>query len=175
MKTLLLAPARLPSTLYRIDYTDAQTTFDPAKGFVASDPRAPPLAELNYLRLAFLSHASWGRVPSPFISTFADERHARNWALAQGDVSVRMMVIDTTRLPTGQVLRAVDGYQKLGIEVPANARTEHEYLCLNRIPATAVVEVIGHGELENARELGELSNVRRSACGAPAALVEHRS
>ena len=58
-----------------------------------------------------------------------------------------MIVIDKTRLPPGQVLRAVDGYQKLGIEVPANTRTEHEYLCVNRILATAVVEVIRYGEL----------------------------
>lgn len=37
MDSLFLTPAQLPSTLYRIDYDDAQATFDHVNGFVASD------------------------------------------------------------------------------------------------------------------------------------------
>ncbi len=155
METLLLGPTRLPPTLYRIHYANAKTTFNSTEGFVASDAIALPLMDLDSLRLALISHASWAHVPSPFISMFADERHARNWALARGDLSARMMVIDTARLPARQVLHAVDAYQTLSIKVPAIARNGHEYLCVNRIPATAVIREIGFGELENARELGE--------------------
>lgn len=78
---------------------------------------------------------SWERFPSPFISTFADKRHTRNWALAREDTPVRMMEIDTTRLPAGQVVRAADAYPKLKTNVPPEARTEHEYLCFEQNPS----------------------------------------
>lgn len=129
------------------------------RGLHCLRPSAPLLVELDSLSKTLLFHVRWAHIPSPFISLFADERHARNWALGRGDLSVRMIVIDLTRLPARQVLCAVDAYQKLGIEVPANARNEHEYLCLNGIPAAAVMREIGCGDLEHARVLGEQSNV----------------
>ncbi len=142
MESLFLAPACLQSNLYRIDYAEAQTTFDPTEGFVATYPTAPTLDKLETLHLALLSHDSWAPAPSPFISMFADERHARNWALARGDISARMMVIGSVLLPAGQVLRAVDAYRELGIQVPAIACNKHEYLCMNRIPAVAVTRIV---------------------------------
>ncbi len=59
-----------------------------------------------------------------------------------------MMIIDTTRLPAGQVLHAVDAYRVLEInEVPDIARSEDEYLCFNRIPSIAVIREVSFEEL----------------------------
>lgn len=89
-------------------------------------------------------HLSWTSIyRSPFISTFADKRHAENWALdwsrRHSDLVCDVFEIDPAKL--SYIFHAEELSKNLLLHVPQKAyqNLSDEYLILNHIPEKAIV------------------------------------
>ncbi|OTA06266.1 hypothetical protein A9Z42_0070180 [Trichoderma parareesei] len=123
----------LPERFYRVTYFGSQTR-DEDSGDYISDTTLEISDDLD-LKEIVEDHFYWRREPSPFISVFCDERHARNWARKRVDKlncslgDVYISEIDTAKLPAGTT-------------------SENEYLVLHRIPCVSIVSTRSLEEIE---------------------------
>ncbi|KAG8811294.1 hypothetical protein FRC19_004003 [Serendipita sp. 401] len=127
-----------PVTLYRVDYPGCKTTYSQEEGFQAQG-NFTPYYDYN-LRSAVEYHLNWNcKVPSPFISTFENRQHARNWARDWREKHHNQLChILEIRLEANHgvaVFRVADLVDELGISTDS----PDEYLCLHWIPSEAVV------------------------------------
>ena len=125
---------RLPPLLFHIRHADSQANYPDITKCEYNITAAEPIpAESTWADINALAkrHQNWyNKRPSCFISTFRDEKHARNWG-KQRKGPVYMYVVDTTRLEHGQcVLRMAKG------PVPDT----EEYLFFDQIPGDAIRE-----------------------------------
>ncbi|KAL7823121.1 hypothetical protein V8C26DRAFT_385460 [Trichoderma gracile] len=140
----------LPERFYRVTYPGSQTR-DEDTGDYVSDTTLEILDDID-LKQVVEDHFYWRREPSPFISVFCDERHARNWARKRveklncslGDVYISE--IDTAKLPAGTpVFDATFLADMLDIYHPY---AEDEYLVLHRIPCASIMSTRSLEEIE---------------------------
>ncbi|KAI5851785.1 hypothetical protein BZA05DRAFT_397822 [Tricharina praecox] len=101
MATIKLPLLTLPRYLYRVQYSRTQTVYSPHTGLhaaISSTSWGRP--DALTLQRAILSHFNWNsRVPSPFISTFADAKHAAHWGhRLPGKQAVTVLKIATRKL-----------------------------------------------------------------------------
>jgi hypothetical protein len=144
-----LDPRQLPSAaLYRVQYDGCETIYHPISGLTAQD------TETFYddyddifvdFGRAVKDHLCWRRVTSLFISLFADEQHAENWALHwsahHGGRSCQVFEISASKMVGSYVFHADEIRKTLGLRVPpmAEASIPDEYLVAWNIPQRAIV------------------------------------
>ncbi|KAK3401406.1 hypothetical protein B0T20DRAFT_114419 [Sordaria brevicollis] len=92
-----IPPWDLPPSLYFVEHGQSQACRNGNGDFEAADLWSPLRGPLH-LHERVSQHVNWAnRNPSPFISTFADYRHALNWAW-QRRRPIRIYEIDTSSL-----------------------------------------------------------------------------
>ncbi|EGR50522.1 uncharacterized protein TRIREDRAFT_121111 [Trichoderma reesei QM6a] len=140
----------LPERFYRVTYPGSQTR-DEDTGDYVSDTTLEISDDVD-LKEIVEDHFYWRRAPSPFISVFCDERHARNWARKRVDKlncslgDVYISEIDTAKLPAGTtVFEATLLADMLDIYHPYS---ENEYLVLHRISCVSIVSTRSLEEIE---------------------------
>ncbi|KAK3343244.1 hypothetical protein B0H65DRAFT_527843 [Neurospora tetraspora] len=121
----------LPRYLYFVEHARSQTCRNNQGDFEAAD-LFTPLRGPMHLHQRISEHVNWAyRGPTSFISTFADDSHAMNWARQrQGPVTIHR--IDTCELDDRYcwVFYASDFTQHC---------FESEFLFLHTIPGHAIV------------------------------------
>ena len=143
----------IPRVLFRVQNIDpdfgTKVKYDVNDGFEASDPQTLHHNKYNFKRSVskHLNWKWWGDFePSPYISTFEDERHAKNWARKWCDRhqhDCKIFTIRTSELDN-YLFRVVDLVDELGIDLNTIGRglprntVKDDYLCLHRIPASAI-------------------------------------
>ncbi|KAI3322850.1 hypothetical protein HD806DRAFT_536031 [Xylariaceae sp. AK1471] len=157
----------LPRNLYRVHYSESQTTLTD-EGLEAADTTTfygDSEREKGLFRQAVEDHFTWGyRGRSPFVSLFSDRNHAENWGCAEpwrGSNSHReqwtLYTIDTSLLEEIYVFKVSGLVDALGVRIPEKAK-QHEqrsYICLHRVPAHAILEEKDGIDVRYCRENGE--------------------
>jgi hypothetical protein len=169
----------LPDELYRVDYPGSRVVFSAREGFVASDTtKTFNTNELGDLKRAIEKQFTWScRDPLPFISLFSNREHAENWGCKEpwrrndsSEGSWALHVISTIELRnTHNFFRLRDLMEKLSLDIPERAEQHIQgaFICLHRIPVTAIVERRTPTEVEE----GEYSHAN---IGIKARLTESR-
>ncbi|KAI0390680.1 hypothetical protein F5Y17DRAFT_47988 [Xylariaceae sp. FL0594] len=139
----------MPSTLWRVTHPQTQSKFL-AKSFVAAD-YTRIFSDESSLKTALEEHFRWAnRLPTPFLSCFSDERHARSWAdwAQRRKGTACTHEIDTTNLVSSgvHIFCAETVAARLGI---AHKYAEDEYIFLHRIPHEALRCVREHEHRES--------------------------
>jgi len=167
-----LDPRKLPTTtLYRVQYDGCMTIYNPPSGLSARDNQTVYDRERDDMFTDFggavEDHLCWRKNRrSPFISLFANKRHAENWAL---DWSERhqgrlcdVFEINAPELVGSYVFHAYELWESLCLQVPAKAEASipNEYLVTHGIPRRAIVgrrntEDIRRGECCSLQEINE--------------------
>jgi hypothetical protein len=148
-------PMDPPQYLYRVFDEESFCQFDKQNGFIAGVARS-----LNRYKIRYYveRHMEWGnRIPTPFISVTASRSKALQYALQRVDMSrghVCIAKISTHLLRAAQV--QTHHMATLVAEIQARiepaARNKWEFLCINQIPARAVVAVLTLNEPEEDEE-----------------------
>ncbi|KAG7379132.1 hypothetical protein PHYPSEUDO_008940 [Phytophthora pseudosyringae] len=126
----------VPTRLYRIRYSGNQSLNSRAR---------PSFKSSDEFKTAVELHLTWCSCePTPFVSLFADQDHAEQWAqhlLGHGYRDVVLLEIDSSKLgPLFRVLELVDD-QEVRTTLPEQMY-EDEYLVLRRVPRGSVVNRI---------------------------------
>lgn len=144
-----LDPRTLPTvTLYRVQYDCSMTMYHPVSGLTAKDTKTF-YDEYDDIFVDFggavEDHLCWKKIPSLFISLFADKRHAENWALKwsesrSGNIC-EVLEINASKLVGSLVFHADELRKCLGLYVPLRAEGSilGEYLVAWNIPRRAIV------------------------------------
>ena len=160
----------VPSELYRVHYPGSRTAFSTEQGFEAADTTTTfGPGELNKFKRAIEKHFTWGyRNPQPFISLFSDRSHAMNWGckepwcgrgISKGGWALH--TVSTTHLESKSFFKLSDLVEKLRLDLPEGAKQHIHgaFICLHRIPATAIVDERSgqevESEVESEDELGK--------------------
>ena len=149
----------LPNALYRVHYPGSRTIFSTERGFEASDTTTTfGPGELNEFKQAIVKHFTWGcRDPLPFISLFSDRSHAMNWGCKEpwrGNGNSKggwaLHTVSTIPLESKTFFKLSDLVEKLCLELPEGAkqRVHGAFICLHRVPATAIVDEMSGNEVE---------------------------
>jgi hypothetical protein len=157
----------LPHRLYRVDYPGSQTIFSDKDGFRAADTTTLYSKDKpNVFKEAVVKHLDWNyRGTSPFISLFSDQEHAQNWACKEpwrskytGEGTPKdswtLCVIDPAELSETFVFQLKRLEVCLDFKIPNNARQNErsgEYLCLHKIPITAIIEKRDSEQVHNGK------------------------
>jgi hypothetical protein len=153
----------VPDKLYRVDYPGSRTTYSIQKGFKAGDTtKSFGADEMNDFKRAIEKQFTWScRDPVPFISLFSDRRHAENWGRKEpwrGNHGLEgvwaLYVIDTTELKkTTFFFKLSNLIEKLNLDIPKGAQQHIEgaFVCLHRIPPTAIVEKRTSAQVEEGK------------------------
>ena len=156
MKYADLLPRHIPSELYRVDYPGSRTVYHAGDGLKAADPSTDFIDKpLSALKAAVTNSFTWQcREPSSFINLFTDRKHAESWALTEPwhntqTVTWRLFVIDANKLPTLDLLSLRDLVEKLNVKIPeaAGQHREGAFICLHRIPQSAIRETVTAREI----------------------------
>lgn len=114
------------------------------------------------------SHFTWGyHRPSPFISFFSDKDYAENWACSEAwrkgkpvEEKWTLLTIDTSRLFEENVYLFKLGtlVEEFKLEIPNGAQKHirHAYICLNKIPITAITKERNPNEVKEDRRIAKL-------------------
>ncbi|RVD87269.1 uncharacterized protein DFL_001511 [Arthrobotrys flagrans] len=149
----------LPQYLYRVHSSyESITEYTSSEGFISPSNREINLRGPEFIS-ALIKHLNWGSTsPSPFISTFANESHARGWAKkflenpGRDSNMVQIMKINPRqirsegngRMPIIWVKEVVDRMREADFEILPEGRNDRqikdEYLCLYQVPYGAIVE-----------------------------------
>ncbi len=155
-------PNELPSHLYRIHYPQSQTRYITNEGLLAADTTTTYWS-MEVFGSSVRRHFTWSyRGRSPFISLFSDKSHAKNWgrkepwlgAEAEQEDDWCLYSIDTALLEDTVVFKLSRLVNFLGLELPEEAEQHIKggYICLHKISASAIVEVLPGSDVRN-REL----------------------
>lgn len=144
-----LDPRNLPTaTLYRVQYDGCMTIYYHVSGLIAEDTET---FYDEYYDIfvdfggAIQDHLCWIKVPSLFISPFADKRHAENWALkwsaGHDGKPCKVFEINASKLVGLYVFHADELRKHLRLQVPSKAEVSilEEYLVAWNIPRPAIV------------------------------------
>ena len=149
MEKFRCSPAVLPSNLYRVQYPGCQTILS-GEGLAAKDINVTYSEdEMEAFRQSIVKQLTWGhRGDQPYIACFSDKDHAKNWALKEpwapyerDKDSWSLVTIKTRLMPETYVFSLDDLVTRLQLELPERA-IQHKkgaYLCLHRIPTSAIV------------------------------------
>ena len=140
----------LPSQLWRVQYKCSQTKESDEGNLLAADTHTfydDSQEDLEDFRQSVTDHCTWKhREPTPYISLFSDEDHARNWAMkpfnSTGD-DCTLLTIDTKMLEGVYVFRLQTLVDDLSIKIPekASGNIPRAYICLHRIPNAAIIQI----------------------------------
>jgi hypothetical protein len=117
---------------------------------------------LNEFRRAIEKQFTWNCPdPLPFITLFSDERHAENWGRKEPwrghkgpEGNWALYVVDTVELrKTTHLFRLSDLVEKLSLDIPEGAEQHIQgaFICLHRIPASAIIEQRTPAEIEEGK------------------------
>lgn len=132
-------PTSIPSLVYRVHRTSAQTRYAFSTGFSAKNQTTIVnyTSALSRFGLAHLNHQT--NISSPFISVYDDLAHAEAVAKHFADKykeDTLVVTVDTRHLARGPVFRAADLLEKESGE--ESWLHYGEYLVMYRIPAQAI-------------------------------------
>lgn len=142
----------LPDELYRVHYPGSRTTFSGLDGFTAADTTKTFGTDgLNDFKRAMENQFKWGcRDTLPFISLFSDREHAESWGLKEpwrgnkgSEGNWSLYVINTGKMvDTNHFFKLSDLVEELDLDIPKSAgqHIRGAFMCLHRIPTTAIVE-----------------------------------
>lgn len=140
---------KVPHILYRVDYEESATTYNPCHGLEAQDiltTYGSDYSSVFEFGDAVERHLSWDRsFRSMFISLFADKTHAENWMLYRKNIlkskDCSILEIDMTVLRNSYIFRAKNIVRTLSLSVPEKAlpSVAKEYLIAHHIPPVAIV------------------------------------
>jgi hypothetical protein len=130
-----------PEKAYRIKFSDSQTIYSHETGFKAQLQWEAWPSDADFIP-AVENHIYWRREPTPFISVFLEERHARNWARSMAN-GREYEIMEIALRKTGVKYQVKDLLEKLWI-VPREVEPhfEDEVLVVNEIPASAIRRTI---------------------------------
>lgn len=138
----------VPQYFYRVFDEESRSQFHETSGFVASIPNAVYNPAHRNARLELERHMNWNSSYStPFVSMTASREKALEYALQRVDKQRRTVTIakiDSSRLKKANVdihwMCAL--VEQTGANIKREAMNEHEYLCVHRIPANAVIQCL---------------------------------
>ncbi|PVF99618.1 hypothetical protein CPB86DRAFT_783508 [Serendipita vermifera] len=142
MENYKLNPEAVPSRLYRVQYANSQTKWSKCYGLQASSTFTP----LRYagLRNAVEYHLNWVcRKSSPFISTFGNRQHAKNWVNRWSRRNkkpchlIEIQLNPNDQMTVFRVKKLVHDLD-IGMRLPAT-QYYSEYLFFQNIPARSIV------------------------------------
>ena len=164
MDQLRCSSNSLPRYLYRVQYPGSQTQLAPDGSLEARDLQSFYAEhETALFRQSVLNQMTWAwREPQPFITVFSDKKHAENWALKQPwrlldlelDLELdrwELITIESECLSDVYVFKLSDLMIRLNFSVPEGARqhVNGAYLCLHRMPASAILECQSDSDIED--------------------------
>ncbi len=149
METFNCAPVEFPAKLNRVQYAGCQTTLT-SNGLAAKDIDVIYSEDEKVLFAeSIINQMTWKhRGDQPYISCFSDKCHARNWARKQPwqsselkESSWEILIIDTSKMPDTRVISLKHVVTNLNLEIPepATQHVEGAYLCVHKIPVSAIV------------------------------------
>jgi hypothetical protein len=142
----------LPNFLYRIHYEGSPTTFFSLDGISAADTTTIfRRSEIEVFKRAVENQFTWSfHGALPFISLFLDLEHARSWGLREpwrgntgSHVNWSLETIDTSKMPsTACFFKLSHLVEELELNIPTRAsqHVKGAFMCLHRIPMTAIVD-----------------------------------
>ena len=137
--------------LYRVQTSDSATKFQNG-ALTARGTRYPPHTVASRADWFLQEHFSWSsREPSPFISLFGSEKHARKWAASLAKKRPGMVCnvygIDPVELGHKTMFDASVLAERLHVNLPQSARSQvnGEFLVLHAIPARAICWIARFG------------------------------
>lgn len=152
MEKSCCSPGSLPPYLYRVQYEGSQTAWSGYGDDLAARDTYTTYDEskIPAFRQSIINQFTWEhRRPQPYISCFSDMEHALNWAFKapwrRGPAPVSkvfaFVTIDTNQLRETQIFSVNELASRFRIALPdrASQHTEGAYLCLHRIPNSALV------------------------------------
>lgn len=157
-------PAGLPFNLYRVQYPGCQTALSD-NGLAARDINIIYSEnEMDAFRQSIIDQLTWSHCGAqPYITCFSDKDHAENWALKEpwnpderDKDSWSILTINTRFMPETYVFSLNDLVTHLDLELPGRA-SQHEkgaYLCLHRIPTSAIVNSASPREVKDGTQSG---------------------
>ena len=130
--------------LYRVQVPGSATIFVNG-ALVAAGSQFTDQTVIDYAPRLLHEHFLWSsNHPSPFISVFRDEDHARNWATGlvkkNAGMACTIYQVNPFQLGVNPIFDATQLVRELNIDLPDAARSqaENEYLILRSIPAEAI-------------------------------------
>ena len=159
MEKFSLPHTELPGNLYRVQYPGTQTKFS-GNGLEAKDTYTTYTENnLHAFGQSIINQLTWHhRGAQPYILCFSEKEHAENWACKKpwnngpwNDGSWEVLTIDTKLMPETYVFSLKDLVTRLNLELPKKV-TQHiegAYLCLHKIPSTAIVKVASAREVRS--------------------------
>jgi hypothetical protein len=160
-------PAVLPVNLYRVQYPGCQTALS-GNGLEAKDTNVTYTEDgMNAFRQSIIEQLTWGhRGAQPYITCFSDKDHAENWALKEpwnpGERekdSWSLLTINTRSMPETYVFSLNDLVTQLDLALPerVSQHVRGAYLCLHRIPTTAIVSSASPREVKDGTQVAVLT------------------
>jgi hypothetical protein len=138
-----LSPSRL-GWLYRVQVPGSATKFVNG-ALVPAGAQFTNQTIVDYAPRLLHEHFLWSsNHPSPFISVFMDEDHARNWTTGlvkkNAGMTCTIYQVNPFQLGVNAIFDATELVRELDIDLPDAARSqaENEYLVLRSIPAEAI-------------------------------------
>ncbi|KAL8786503.1 MAG: hypothetical protein Q9213_002730 [Squamulea squamosa] len=158
MEKFICPPASWPVKLYRVQYPGCQTILS-GDGLKARNTTVfYSETEIHEFAQSIIKQLTWGyRGAQPYITCFSDESHAENWALKepwhntpQKQDNWSLVVIDTSRMSGTPMFKLSELVMSLDLTLPDRAlqHVDNAYLCLHKIPATAIVEIKSPQEVQ---------------------------
>ena len=155
--------AELPANLYRVQYPGCQTALS-GNGLQAKETNVTYTEDdMNAFRESIIKQLTWGhRGDQPYITCFSEKDHAENWACKEpwshgeyGNESWSLLTIDTELMPETYVFSLKDLVTQLDLALPemASQHVKGGYLCLHRIPTTAIVYSASAREVKNGEQV----------------------
>ncbi|CAG9948786.1 unnamed protein product [Clonostachys rosea f. rosea IK726] len=160
-------PEELPPNLYRVQYSESQTTRtdEGLKAVNTTTVYGDSEHERALFKQAVGRHLTWSyRGRSPFVSLFSDRNHAENWGCAEpwrGSKPYReqwtLYTIETSLLGETYVFKVSELVDTLGVRIPerADQHKRGSYLCLHRVPAYAILEERAGRDVKYFRKYGD--------------------
>ncbi|KAL8769052.1 MAG: hypothetical protein Q9209_004838 [Squamulea sp. 1 TL-2023] len=151
MEKFICPPAPRPVKLYRVQYPGCQTILSGA-GLEARDTTVfYSETEIHEFAQSIINQLTWGyRGAQPYITCFSDESHAENWALKepwhnrpQKEKNWCLVTIDTSLMSGTLMFKLSELVESLNLTLPDGAlqHVDGAYLCLHKIPTTAIVGI----------------------------------
>ncbi|CAK4034884.1 Hypothetical predicted protein [Lecanosticta acicola] len=139
----------LPRYLWRVQYTGTNTISNDS-GLWAAETTSSSFS-WHAFRRRVINHFTWkNRYPSPFISFFSEEDHAKNWAEKMrqaGREDVEILCVDTQEdcmegiyvFKLSEMVRNLRIWRS-SLAKPARQHLKNGFFCLHHVPREAICE-----------------------------------
>lgn len=150
MDCLRCSVDQLPDNLYRVQYDGCNIVFSSNGLFAADTTTTFDVTTILDFRPSVMNQFTrTNRLPTPYISTFSDRKHAENLALKMG-TNANLLRLSTALWDDPYIFRLFILVEMLPVMIP-DAASQHikgAYWCLHSVPSEAIVEMMNRENIE---------------------------